>query len=78
MLTTGEIDLLLDCGSFSFSVIQGKVEEIKLPVQHVDVIISEWMVRATLYRFAMILTLDILHIQGYMLLYEAMLDSVLQ
>ncbi|KAJ9124202.1 hypothetical protein QFC22_000999 [Naganishia vaughanmartiniae] len=39
------------------TVIQGKVEEIKLPVQHVDVIISEWM--------------------GYMLLYEAMLDSVL-
>lgn len=26
------------------SVIQGKVEEITLPVQHVDVIISEWMV----------------------------------
>ncbi|KAI5450050.1 hypothetical protein NCC49_003812 [Naganishia albida] len=39
------------------TVIQGKVEEITLPVQHVDVIISEWM--------------------GYMLLYEAMLDSVL-
>ncbi|KAJ9092510.1 hypothetical protein QFC19_008723 [Naganishia cerealis] len=39
------------------TVIQGKVEEIQLPVQHVDVIISEWM--------------------GYMLLYEAMLDSVL-
>lgn len=29
----------------SGSVIQGKVEEITLPVQHVDVIISEWMVR---------------------------------
>jgi hypothetical protein len=26
------------------SVIQGKVEDIELPVKHVDVIISEWMV----------------------------------
>jgi hypothetical protein len=26
------------------SVIQGKVEDIQLPVKHVDVIVSEWMV----------------------------------
>jgi protein arginine N-methyltransferase 3 len=26
------------------SIIQGKVEDIKLPVKHVDVIVSEWMV----------------------------------
>jgi hypothetical protein len=26
------------------SVIQGKVEDIELPVKHVDVIVSEWMV----------------------------------
>jgi hypothetical protein len=25
-------------------VIQGKVEDIELPVKHVDVIVSEWMV----------------------------------
>lgn len=37
--------------------IKGKVEEIKLPVEKVDIIISEWM--------------------GYALLYESMLDSVL-
>jgi hypothetical protein len=56
------------------SVIQGKVEEIQLPVKHVDVIISEWMVSC------MAIPHD--HVsncaQGYMLLYEAMLDSVLQ
>jgi hypothetical protein len=27
-----------------YSVIQGKVEEIELPVKEVDVIVSEWMV----------------------------------
>jgi hypothetical protein len=26
------------------SIIQGKVEDIELPVKHVDVIVSEWMV----------------------------------
>lgn len=42
------------------TVIRGKVEEISLPddVEHVDIIVSEWM--------------------GYALLYESMLDSVLQ
>lgn len=42
------------------TVIHGKVEEISLPdgIEHVDIIISEWM--------------------GYALLYESMLDSVLQ
>lgn len=52
-------------------VIQGKVEDIKLPVKHVDVIVSEWMVsRASALRVQLIG-------QGYMLLYESMLDSVL-
>ena len=27
-----------------YSIIQGKVEDIELPVKHVDVIVSEWMV----------------------------------
>jgi hypothetical protein len=29
-------------------VIQGKVEDIELPVKHVDVIVSEWMVSTSL------------------------------
>jgi hypothetical protein len=28
-----------------YSVIKGKIEDVELPVDHVDVIISEWMVR---------------------------------
>lgn len=39
-------------------VIQAKVEDVTLPVNKVDVIVSEWM--------------------GYMLLFEGMLDSVIQ
>lgn len=39
------------------TVIQGKLEEIDLPVENVDVILSEWM--------------------GYCLLYESMLDTVI-
>lgn len=53
------------------SVIQGKVENIELPVKHVDIIISEWMVSARAAHQSLI---D----QGYMLLYESMLDSVLE
>jgi protein arginine N-methyltransferase 3 len=46
-------------------------------VQHVDVIISEWMVSTP--ETPVTNCSDILHaLQGYMLLYEAMLDSVLQ
>lgn len=41
----------------SVTVIRGKMEEIDLPVDKVDIIVSEWM--------------------GYCLLYEAMLDTVL-
>jgi hypothetical protein len=50
-------------------VIQGKVEDIQLPGVSVDVIMSEWMVSEGL--------LPLLTDQGYMLLYESMLDSVL-
>jgi hypothetical protein len=50
-------------------VIQGKVEDIQLPGISVDVIMSEWMVSEGL--------LPLLMDQGYMLLYESMLDSVL-
>ena len=31
------------------SIIRGKVEDIELPVKHVDVIVSEWMVCSPLY-----------------------------
>ena len=31
------------------TVIQGKIEDIKLPVEHVDIIISEWMGYFLLY-----------------------------
>lgn len=44
-------------GSDKIVFLKGKVEEVKLPVSHVDIIISEWM--------------------GYFLLYESMLDSVI-
>lgn len=40
------------------TLIQGKIEEVNLPVSKVDIIVSEWM--------------------GYFLLYESMLDTVLQ
>lgn len=43
--------------SDKITLIQGKMEEIQLPVDKVDIIISEWM--------------------GYFLLYESMLDCVL-
>ncbi|EGR34623.1 protein arginine n-methyltransferase, putative [Ichthyophthirius multifiliis] len=39
------------------TIIQGKIEEVELPVQKVDIIISEWI--------------------GYFLLYESMLDCIL-
>ena len=39
------------------TIIQGLIEEVELPVEKVDIIISEWM--------------------GYFLLYESMLDCVL-
>ena len=32
-------------GTLMSSIIQGKVEDIELPVKYVDVIVSEWMVR---------------------------------
>lgn len=43
--------------SDKITLLQGRMEEIELPVQEVDIIISEWM--------------------GYFLLYESMLDCVL-
>ena len=55
------------------SIIQGKVEDIELPVKHVDVIVSEWMVGPPSYPLVVFLADG----QGYMLLYESMLDSVL-
>lgn len=54
-----------------YSVIQGKVEDIELPVKHVDVIVSEWMVSQATPMWVQLTG------QGYMLLYESMLDSVL-
>ena len=55
------------------SIIQGKVEDIELPVKHVDVIVSEWMVGPPQYPHVVLMADQ----QGYMLLYESMLDSVL-
>lgn len=56
--------LIVEANGFSkkITLLQGKMEEVELPVQHlnngkVDIIISEWM--------------------GYFLLYESMLDTVL-
>lgn len=54
------------------SVIQGKVEDIEIPVKHVDVIVSEWMVGTPPSSCCCGLRK-----KGYMLLYESMLDSVL-
>ena len=57
-------------------MIKGKIEEITLPVEKVDIIISEWMVimqGATQFNLIFLL----FYLQGYFLLYESMLDSVL-
>jgi len=57
-IAASAIDNILKNGlGNKIQVLRTNVEEIKLPVQHVDIIISEWM--------------------GYFLLYESMLDSVL-
>lgn len=57
-------------------MIQGKVENIELPagVDKVDIIISEWMVSSGC---AQLEECAESWYQGYMLLYESMLDSVL-
>lgn len=57
------------------TLIKGKVEDVYLPVQKVDVIISEWMVRTFIggYRFL----IKGVFWQGYFLLFESMLDTVL-
>ncbi len=49
------------------------MEDVELPVKQVDVIVSEWMVGMNdSYLLFLLIAL-----QGYMLLYESMLDSVL-
>ena len=47
------------------TVLKGKIEEVKLPVDKVDIIISEWMGYVSIL------------IYSYFLLYESMFDCVL-
>uniref|UniRef100_F7DFT6 Protein arginine N-methyltransferase 3 n=1 Tax=Ornithorhynchus anatinus TaxID=9258 RepID=F7DFT6_ORNAN len=46
----------------TITLVKGRIEEVNLPVEKVDVIISEWMMAP---------------LQGYFLLFESMLDSVI-
>ncbi|XP_064019125.1 protein arginine N-methyltransferase 3 isoform X2 [Pogoniulus pusillus] len=48
------------------TLVKGRIEEVDLPLEKVDVIISEWMKLAVSVMFA-----------GYFLLFESMLDSVI-
>ena len=52
--------------SDTVEVIRGKMEEITLPVDYVDIIISEWMVSTLLGSFVAVHTFSILlfHISG--------------
>ena len=72
----------------SITFIRGRVEEVELPIDKVDIIISEWMVSPTPLRrwgwgvpcsfaylkYTVFLTL---FFKGYFLLFESMLDTVL-
>ncbi|KAI4877009.1 hypothetical protein NFI96_019728, partial [Prochilodus magdalenae] len=48
----------------TITLIKGRIEDVDLPVEKVDIIISEWMLHTNV-------------LEGYFLLFESMLDSVL-
>jgi protein arginine N-methyltransferase 1 len=61
--------------------VKGKIEELDLPVDKVDIIISEWRLFYGLKRSCTLLSIQFVSClgewMGYFLVYEGMLESVL-
>ena len=51
------------------------MEEIELPCEKVDIIVSEWMVM--IFNILLFILTLVFHFQGYFLLFEGMFDSVI-